>query len=87
VDNAWVASGSRVLALRLAAGQPGSRVRLLHALGDQEGLRPGDTGTVLWIDDEIHLEMDAGHLVAVSDPEALERVSGPGSHLPGVPSR
>ena len=56
------------------------------ARGDQEGLRAGDMGTVLWIDDEIHIEMDAGHLVTVSDPAAVERLSVPGTHFLRVTS-
>jgi hypothetical protein len=61
-------------------------VRLTRALGEQEGLRAGDTGTVLWIDDEIHLEMDAGHLVAVPDPDGVERLSVPVTYVPGLRS-
>jgi hypothetical protein len=79
-----MASGSRVLSLRLAAGQPGQRVELARSLGDADGLREGDVGTVLWTDDEIHLEMDAGPLVSVIDPEAVRRLDMPVLHLPGA---
>jgi hypothetical protein len=79
-----MASGSRVLSLRLAAGQPGQRVELAQMLGDADGLREGDVGTVLWTDDEIHLEMDAGPLVSVIDPEAVRRLDMPVLHLPGA---
>jgi hypothetical protein len=79
-----MASGSRTLALRLAAGQPGQRVELVRGLGEAEGLREGDVGTVLFTDDEIHIEMDAGPLVAVSEPDAVRRLSMPVRHLPGA---
>jgi hypothetical protein len=79
-----MASGSLVLSLRLAAGQPGQRVVLARALGDADGLREGDVGTVLWTDDEIHLEMDAGALVSVVDPDALRRLDMPALYLPGA---
>ena len=79
-----MASGSHVLALRLAAGQPGQRVELARALGDADGLRKGDIGTVLWTDDEIHVEMDAGPLVSLTDPEAVRRLPATAERLPGA---
>jgi hypothetical protein len=81
-----VASGARVLALRLAAGQPGGRVELTRNLGEGEGLRSGDHGTLLWIDDEVHIEMDSGHLVSVDDPDAIRRLDVPSLDLPAARS-
>ena len=82
-NGTWMASGSIVLSLRLAAGRPGQRVVLARALGDADGLREGDVGTVLWTDDEIHLEMDAGALVSVADPDAVRRLDMPVAYVPG----
>jgi hypothetical protein len=79
-----MASGSRVLALRLAAGQPGQRIALTRSYGDVDGFREGDVGTVLWTDDAIHLEMDAGPMLTISDEDGVRRLDSRPIHLPGV---
>ena len=79
-----MASGSRVLALRLAAGRPGQRVELVLSVGEEEGFRAGDVGTVLWTDDAIHLEMDAGPMLTIVDADAVHRLETPVLHPPAA---
>ena len=84
MENKPMASGSRVLALRLAAGQPGQRVELVRSYGEADGFRAGDVGTVLWTDDAIHLEMDAGPMLTIADADGVRRLGPRDRHLPGA---
>lgn len=64
--------GARILSLRIAVGAaPGERVAVISVDGDGDGVKPGDRGTLLSIDEaSLRVEFDSGEELVV-DPSVV----------------
>ena len=84
MENKPMASGSRVQRSALPRVSRVSAWSLVRSYGEADGFRAGDVGTVLWTDDAIHLEMDAGPMLTIADADGVRRLGPRDRHLPGA---